>query len=242
MSHSLPHLTLSTCTSSFLPTSPSFPTISQTHTRLLVHDECLPCDVPRQSGGSTQILSLSHTGYEPKVIETNVIETQAIDPEHLQPRRIELDRNLGTDPYQIQERFVRENHPNLIAEDVEEFGKVGAEKSFVQSQMHSEFDSAESIAESDLEDGESRKKVTSPLYMQDREDCMSSRISTALEKPAAMIQERGVSAKRTQAGRRVGLMSNSSQETRASGKLAAMFFARKRRTRKHNQEFYFQKR
>ena len=36
-------------------------------------------------------------------------------------------------------------------------------------------------------------------------------------------------------------MSDSSQETRASGKLAAMFFARKRGTRKHNQEFYFQK-
>ena len=100
--------------------------------------------------------SLSVTGYEPKVIETNVIETEAIEPEDLEPRRIELDRNLGTDPYQIQERFVRENHPNLIAEDVEEFGKVGAEKSKIQSQMHSDYDSAESIAESDLEDGDLR--------------------------------------------------------------------------------------
>ena len=155
----------------------------------------------------------SLTGCEPKVIETNVIETEAIDPEDLEPRRIELDRNLGTDPYQIQERFVRENHQNPIADDVEGFGKVGTEKSYIQSQMHSDFDSAESTAESDLEDGESRKKVTSPLYMQDREDCMSSRISTALVKLAAMIQERGASAKRTQADRRVGLMSNSSQET-----------------------------
>ena len=88
----------------------------------------------------------------------------------------------------------------------------------------------QSIAESDLEDGELRKMLTSLLYVQDRDDCMSSRISTALEKPAAMIQERGASAKRTQAGRRESLMSNSSQETRASGKLAAMFFTRKRRT------------
>ena len=63
---------------------------------------------------------------------------------------------------------------------------------------------------------------------------MSSRISTALEKPAALIQDRGVSAKRTQADRREGLMSNSSQETRASEKPAAMFFSRKRRTGKHN--------
>ena len=92
----------------------------------------------------------------------------------------------------------------------------------------------QSIAESDLEDGELRKMATSPLDMQDREDCMSSGISTALEKPAAMIQERRVSAKRTQADRREGLMSNSSQETRALGKLAAMFFTRKRRTGKHN--------
>ena len=61
-----------------------------------------PCDVPRQSGGSTQIPSL--TGCEPK---TKVIETEAIVPEDLEPRRIELDRNLGTDPYQTQERFAR---------------------------------------------------------------------------------------------------------------------------------------
>ena len=216
MSHSLPRLTLSTCTSSFFTyLSCLSNNLTDTHTRLLVHDEYLPCDVPRQSGGSTQVSSL--TGYEP-----NVIETEAIDPEDLEPRRIELDRNLGTDPYQIQERFVRENHQNLIAEDVVEgFGKVGAEKSYVQSQMHSDYDSAASIAESDLEDGELRRIATSSLYMQDREDCMSSRISTAPEKPAAMIQERGVGE---------GLMSNSSQETRASVKPAAMFFTRKRRT------------
>ena len=68
-----------------------------------------------------------------------------------------------------------------------------------------------------------KKKLTSPLYVQDREDCRSSRISTAPGKLAAMIQERGVTAKRTQADRSEGLMSNSSQETRASGKPAAIF-------------------
>ena len=48
---------------------------------------------------------------------------------------------------------------NSITEDVDEFGKVGAEKSYFQSQMHSEYDSAESIADSDLEDGELRKML-----------------------------------------------------------------------------------
>ena len=111
----------------------------------------MPCDVPRPSGESTQIPSL--TGYEPKSVEIKAIDTEAIEPEDLEPRRIELERNLGTDPYQIQERFVR----NSLAEDVDEFQKVGSEMSYLQSQMHSDCDSAESIADSDLEDGELRK-------------------------------------------------------------------------------------
>ena len=43
--------------------------LTDTHTRLLVHDEYLPCDVPRQCGGSTQIpLSqvMSPTSSRPK--------------------------------------------------------------------------------------------------------------------------------------------------------------------------------
>ena len=102
-----------------LSLSPIFPTISPTHTRPLVHDEYLPCDVPRQSGGSTQIPSL--TGYEPKLIETEVIE-----PEDLEPRKFELDRNLGTDPCQIQGRLMRRDFQNPITEDMDEFGKDGA--------------------------------------------------------------------------------------------------------------------
>ena len=107
----------------------------------------------RQSGGSTQIPSL--TRYEPKPVEIKAIETEAIEPEDVEPSRLELDRNLGTDPYQIQDRFMR----NSITEDVDDFGKVGAETSYFQSQMHSEYDSAESIADSDLEDGEMRKML-----------------------------------------------------------------------------------
>ena len=179
MSHSLPHLTLTTSTSSLSPissTSHIFPTVTPAHTRSLILDPYLPCDFPRQSGGSTQIAP--RTGCEPKLIET-----EAIEPEDLETRRIELDRNLGTDPYKIQERFMR----NSIAEDVDEFGKVGAEMSYLQAQMHSDCDSAESIADSDREDGELRKVLTSPLERQNREDCKTSRMSTAPGKPAAMF-------------------------------------------------------
>ena len=162
--------------------------LSPTHTRSLVHDPFAPCDVPRQSGGSTQIPSL--TGYEPQPVEIKAIDTEAIEPEDLESRRIELDRNLGTEPHQIQERFVR----NYLTEDMDEFGKVGAEMSYLQSGMHSDYDSAETIADSDLEDGELRKMLASPLFMQSREDCESSRMPIAPGKPAALLQERGASA------------------------------------------------
>ena len=152
-----------------------------------------PCDGPRQSGGSTQIPSL--TGYEPKSVEFKDIDTEAIEPEDLEPIKIELDRDLGTDPYQIQERFTR----NSPTEDMDEFGKVGADTSYLRSQMHTDYDSAESIAYSDLEDGELRKMMASPLYLQSRENYESSRTPIAPEKPAALLQERGASAKCTQA-------------------------------------------
>ena len=135
MSHSLPLLTLTTSTSSLSPiasTSPIFPT--PLHTSPVILDPSIPCDVPRQSGGSTEIPSL--TGDEPKSVENNAFDTEAIEPEDLEPRRIELDRNLGTDPYQRQARFVR----NSFTEDMDEFGKVGAGMSYVQSQMHSDYD------------------------------------------------------------------------------------------------------
>ena len=62
MSHSLPHLTLTTSTSSLLPisyTSPIFPTVSPSQTSPMIFDQYTPCEVPRQSGGSTQIPALT---------------------------------------------------------------------------------------------------------------------------------------------------------------------------------------
>ena len=79
------------------------------------------------------------------------------------------------------------------------------------------------VQTSDLEDGEQRKMLASPLYMQSRVDCESARIPIAPGKPAALFQERGASAKRTQADLRKGLMSSSSQEPSAPGKLAGLF-------------------
>ena len=57
------------------------------------------------------------------------------------------------------------NYQNSIIEDMDEFGKVGVEKSYVQSRIHSDDDSAESIADSDLEDGELRKMLAPPLWI-----------------------------------------------------------------------------
>ena len=100
----------------------------------------------------------------------------------------------------------------------------------VQSRIHSDYDSGESIADSDLEDRESRKMLESPLYVQERgENYGSSHKPTASGKPEAKImQKRGASAQRTQAdhSRRESLKSNSSQEPRASWKPDAVFSSR----------------
>ena len=80
---------------------------------------------------------------------------------------------------------------------MKEFGEVGtaglpdseiSETSYFQSQMHLH-DSVESTADSDLEDGEFQKMLTSPLCAQ-----------KASGKPDAIVmQERDVSAQRTRA-------------------------------------------
>ena len=182
------HVSCLTCL--LFASSPIFPLIPQIPTTLVQHDEHLgPCERShcedlRQSGGFTQ--TVTPAGYEPKIIGINVIDSEAISPEDFEPRRIEFDRNLGTDPYQIHEECVRSS----LTGDMEEFRKVGADVSDFQSQMHSEYDSAESIADSDLEDGELRKMLASPLYLLNREDHESSRMPIATAKLGALLQER----------------------------------------------------
>ena len=71
----------------------------------------------------------------------------------------------------------------------------------------------ESIAGSDLEDGELQKMLTSPLYVQ--------KVSG---KPDAMVmQEREVSAHNTQSDQKDGLRSHSSESQKVSGNSDALF-------------------
>ena len=69
-----------------------------------------------------------------------------------------------------------------------------------QSRIHSVYDSAESTADSDLEDGELRKMLASRVYACGRgENDGSSQRPTASGKPEAkIIQKRGASANRTE--------------------------------------------
>ena len=80
-----------------------------------------------------------------------------IESDDFEPRRIEIDRNPGKDLDLSTERVLEDDYQNPITEDTDECGKVGAETSYLLSQMHSDYDSPESIADSDLEDGEIRK-------------------------------------------------------------------------------------
>ena len=91
-------------------------------------------------------------------------------------------------------------------------GFQNSETSYFQSHVHFD-DSVESIADPDIEDGESQKILTSPLYAQ-----------KALERPDAMVvQEREVSAQNTQADRKGSLRSHSSEGQEALEKPNASF-------------------
>ena len=59
---------------------------------------------------------------------------------------------------------------SLITEDMDEFEEFGVKPlSDNQPLVHSDHDSAESIADSDLEDEQLRKMLASLLYIQERE-------------------------------------------------------------------------
>ena len=111
-----------------------------------------------QGGGNPRTTTL--TGYEPKELATI--------------SRFEADSGDPYQSYDVQEKVGEEDHRVPFTEEVEEFGEIktaGApdsklsETSHIQSKMHFD-DSVESIADSDLEDGELQKMLTSPLYAQ----------------------------------------------------------------------------
>ena len=63
-----------------------------------------------------------------------------------------------------------DDYQGPITKDMDDFGKNIVESlSYNQSLIHSAYDSAESIADSDLEDEQLRKMLASPLYIQKRD-------------------------------------------------------------------------
>ena len=140
-----------------------------------------------------------------------------------------MDKNLEVQHQdQTRDRTMGDDYQSPITEDMGELGKIGVKSlSYNQSLIHSAYDSAESIADSNLEDEQLRKLLASPLYIQEREgDFVSSRKHRVSWKPDAMVeQQREASAQRTQAdhSRRESLMSSSSREPRVSVKPDAMF-------------------
>ena len=119
-------------------------------------------------------------------------------PQVMSPRSLRLSQGSKNIPeiqinfFDVQEKCGEQDHPAPITEEVKEFGENAtancshslpdskiSEMSCFQSQMHFD-DSVESTADSDLEDGELQKMLTSPLYAQ-----------KASEKPDALVvQER----------------------------------------------------
>ena len=55
-----------------------------------------------------------------------------------------------------------------LSQKMDDFGKVGVEMSNVKSRIHSDGDSGQSTADSDLDDGEFRKMLASPMYTRAR--------------------------------------------------------------------------
>ena len=110
-----------------------------------------------QSGGNPR--KTFSTGYEPKELATVSRISRITDPYQL---------------YDAQKECGERDHRVPITEEVREVGEIEthslpdsqiSETSHFQSHMHFD-DSAERTADSDLEDGELQKMLTSPLYAQ----------------------------------------------------------------------------
>ena len=130
----------------------------------------------QQSGGNPR--TTTPTCYEPKELATvSRIEAYSGDPYQLY------------DVQEILENKITELPSPKKCRNLEN-SKI-SETSYIQSQMHFD-DSVESIADSDLEDVELQKMLTSPLYVQ----------KTSVKLDATIMQEREVSAQYTQADRK----------------------------------------
>ena len=137
MSHYLPHLThkFSFNFLTFFPT---------THTISLTHDQYVPCEVPRQSGWSTQSRrDRSNRDWRPRAQKSWTWQES-------------WDRSVS-------------NTTKILTTKIPST-KIWVNLEELVFYIQSDSDSAESIADSDLEDGELRKMLASPMYLQNRKD------------------------------------------------------------------------
>ena len=120
-----------------------------------------------QSGGNPR--TTTPTGYEP----TELATVSRIEAYYGEPHQL----------YDVQGKFGQEDLRAPITEDLEKLGRPACQilnyqrRPYIQSQKHFD-DSVESTADSDLEDGELQKMLTSPLYA-----------PKASEKPDAMVMQ-----------------------------------------------------
>ena len=160
------------------------------------------------------------TGYEPKMIQSDDLE----------PRRIELDRNLWTDPYQNRKEFWKMTIKILLQKIRRKLEKLlSTNPTF--SEGYTPIMIQLKAVLTRIFEMEIYKKCWFHRCMHMGEEKMM----VLLKKPqvsgkpeAEVIQKRGASAPRTQAdhSRRGSLKPDSSQEPRASGKLDAVFSPR----------------
>ena len=118
ISHSFrTHLTLTTSTSSLSLTSLIF-------RQSLQHAQDLRYTIPIYSAKFHGRVTDQRKSHLSQVRSPNSSRPKRSSLKTSSPEQLSL--NLGTDPYQRQERFMRNNRQNPIAEDMDEFGKVGA--------------------------------------------------------------------------------------------------------------------
>ena len=215
-----------------------------------IHGSCLSfllhatLSISSLSLSSTSTVLLSFSSPNPDLLSTYPI-TYCEDPRQ-DGTSTEFHSSTGYEPMRIELNRILVNPRNQTIDDQDDIEEIGVKPlSHIQSLVHSAYDSAESIAtppDSDLDDGQLRKVLASPLKIREREEnegqarayhserkslmIHSSHSSQVSGKPdAECVQKREANAQRTQAyhSRRERLMTSSSRDLEISGKLDAMF-------------------
>ena len=176
-----PHLTLTTSTSSLSPSSPILQSSSSTHPKLVV---------PRS------IYTLRRFTAELRFLGSPISHKL-----WAQKNRARQEPWSWTSTSNTRQNYWRWLSKSKHWRYRWMWKKCVKSLSNNQSLIHSDYDSAESIAHSDFEDGQLRKTLASPLNIQEREgDFDSSPKPRVSRKPDAMVaQKREATVQRTQA-------------------------------------------